>query len=76
MGRANALRGLGRFDEALAGYEEARAVYSRFGQEIDAARCAMGRANALSSLGRFDEASAGFDEARAVYGRHARESRS
>ena len=74
MGRANTLARLGRFPEALAGYDEARAVYTRFGQEIDAARCTMGRAGALSSLGRFEEASAGFEEARAVYARFSQES--
>jgi len=33
MNRAVALSSLGRFDEASAGFEEARAVYTRFGQE-------------------------------------------
>ena len=74
MGHADTLASLGRFEEALAGYDEARAVYTRFGQEIEAARCTMHRAAALSSLGRFDEASAGFDEARAVYARFRQES--
>ena len=76
MGHASTLASLGRPQEALAGFEEARAVYRRFGRKIEAARCTMNRAVALSSLGRFDEASAGFDEARAVYARFCQASRS
>jgi hypothetical protein len=33
MAHAGALSSLGRFDEASAELEEARAVYARFGQE-------------------------------------------
>src|SRR5271157_2770269 len=51
----NGLSALGRFEDALADYEEAHALFAHFGQEIEAARCTMNRACTLVSLGRFQE---------------------
>ena len=63
----NRLSALGRFEDALATYEEAHALYGQFGQEIEAARCTMNRATALAGLNRFQEALVGFQEALSVF---------
>src|ERR1035437_10983519 len=65
----NGLSALGRFEDALANYDEARALYTQFGQEVEAARCTMNRACMLASLGRFQEALVGFQDAQSVFSR-------
>ncbi len=69
------LAALGRFKDALATYEEARALYKQFGEEAEAARCQMNRANALAKLSRFQEALVGFQEALSVFRGSAREAK-
>ena len=65
----NGLSALDRFEDALAHYEEARALYTRFGQDTEAARCTMNRACMLAGLGRFQEALVGFQKAQAAASR-------
>ena len=69
LNRANLLSDLGRHEEALAGYEEAGAVFVRYGREMDMAGCAIDRAGALHALGRHEEALAGYEEAGAAFAR-------
>jgi tetratricopeptide (TPR) repeat protein len=75
MGCANALRNLGQLQEALVAYREARAIYQRFAQELEVARCTMGGAKVLSAMGNFDESRSDFEKARAVFARFSQKSR-
>ena len=59
--------GLGRFKEALAGFEEGQSIWSGFGQEAEVALCTMNRAVALAHLGRFEEALADYERTHAVF---------
>ena len=60
------LSSLGRFQEALAGFEAAQSILMDFGDEVDVARCTMGSANSCRGLGRSREALAGYEDAEAV----------
>ena len=72
--RANTLYSMGRYTEAVAGYDAAQTAYERHGRETDAARCQAERANTLDSMGRYAEAVAGYDAAQTVYERHGSKS--
>jgi tetratricopeptide (TPR) repeat protein len=53
---AHALRGLGRYVEAIRAYRSASRTFERAGDRPEAARCAIGWIDALMYLGRYDEA--------------------
>jgi tetratricopeptide (TPR) repeat protein len=60
---------LGRYREALAGYEEAQAIFARFDQQLSVGRCLMNRAVVLRELDRYEEAQAGYEDARVIFAR-------
>jgi tetratricopeptide (TPR) repeat protein len=61
--RAFGLEQLGRWDEALAGYERALAASRASGFVAGEAYALVGRASVLASLGRTDEAQASLEQA-------------
>jgi tetratricopeptide (TPR) repeat protein len=60
-GRAEALKALGRFDEALSAYDQIRSEHP------DNVVAKNGRAEVLKSLGRFDEALSAYDQIRSEH---------
>ena len=71
--QAQRLSRLGRHQDAIAFYDEAKTIYARLGQEIEVARCTVGRANTWVRRGDFERALAGYNEARAVLVRLGRD---
>ena len=62
--RANALKNLGRFDEALASYDRALAIIPGYADAL------YNRGVTLQELGRFDEAVDSYDRALAIQPAH------
>jgi tetratricopeptide (TPR) repeat protein len=74
MNRGNALRSLGRLEEAVAAYDDSIALYRALVEQEhrrelrnDLARALMNRGSALADLGRLEEAVAAYDESIAIY---------
>jgi tetratricopeptide (TPR) repeat protein len=65
----NALRSIGRFEEALAALDRAAQIYQPLGDERGLAAVAASRGSTFVSRSRFSEAMAAYDEAAKVFER-------
>ena len=67
MHRALSLQSLGRYQEAVHGYDEILLLFHKHGLPASVARCLTNRALSLQSQGRIHEALCGYDEAMLLF---------